>query len=157
MQPRNGARFASRRTAVRATEIASGRWPATRGEHTSSAFRNALLTCGILAPVLYAATDVLGGLRYEGYSFSSQMVSELMAKGAPSESFVDPLFMAFNVLVLAFGVGVVREGAGWSRALQIVGALLCLHAIAGFSGPTLYEMSPRGTGGAGSDVPHIVL
>jgi len=128
-----------------------------RTQHRSNAVRTALLICGILAPVLYAVTDLLGGMRYEGYSFSSQMVSELMAKGAPSEAFVDPLFMTFNVLLLAFGIGVMREGAAWSPALRIVGVLLCIHAIAGFTGPTLYEMSPRGTGGVGSDVPHIVL
>jgi hypothetical protein len=56
-----------------------------------------------------AATDVLGGMRYEGYSFTSQAISELMATGAPSEAFVDPLFITYGVLALAFSVGVRRE------------------------------------------------
>ena len=30
-----------------------------------------LLACGILASLLYVATDLLGGLTYEGYSFSA--------------------------------------------------------------------------------------
>jgi len=51
-----------------------------------SIVRQLLLGCGALSSLLYVATDVLGGTRYEGYSFSSQAVSELMAIGAPSET-----------------------------------------------------------------------
>jgi hypothetical protein len=80
-----------------------------------------------------------------------------MAAGAPSEAFVDPLFITYGVLALAFGVGVVREGAGRNRALRIAGSLLVGHAVIGFTGPTLFEMHQRGTGGPGGDTPHIVL
>lgn len=119
--------------------------------------RRVLLACGILSSLLYAATDALGGMRYEGYSFTSQAVSELMATGAPSEAFVDPLFIAYGVLALAFGVGVLLEGAGRRRALRISGALLMGHAAIGFTGPTLFEMHQRGAGTPGGDAPHIVL
>src|SRR5215218_6050232 len=119
--------------------------------------RKLSLTCGVLSSLLYVATDVLGGMRYEGYSFASQAVSELMATGAPSESFVDPLFITYGVLALAFGVGVVREGAGRSRALWITGALLVGQAAIGFMGPTLFEMHQRGAGSSRGDAPHIVL
>src|SRR5919106_1187150 len=93
--------------------------------------RKALLVCGILSSLLYVATDVLGGMRYEGYSFTSQAISELMATGAPSEAFVDPLFITYGVLILAFGVGVLREGVRRSRALRITGALLMGYAVRG--------------------------
>jgi len=119
--------------------------------------RRALLACGILSWLLYLATDILGGLRYDGYSFTSQAISELMAIGAPSESFVDPLFLIYGVLALGFGVGVFREGAGRSRALRIAGALLIVYALVGFTGPTLFEMHPRGAGGEANDVPHILV
>jgi hypothetical membrane protein len=122
---------------------------------SGSVVRQLLLVCGILAALLYAATDVLGGMRYPGYSFSSQMISELMAIGAPSEPFVDPLFIIYGLLTLAFGVGVLREGAGRSRALRITGALLIGYAAVGFTGPTLFEMHQRGSGA--SDAPHIIL
>ena len=117
----------------------------------------ALLACGFLSSLLYVATDILGGLRYEGYSFTSQAISELMAVGAPSEAFVDPLFIAYGVLALAFGVGVYREGLRRNRALQIAGALLIGYAAVGFTGPTLFEMHQRGVDGGASDTPHIVL
>jgi hypothetical protein len=117
--------------------------------------RSTLLLCGIASSLLYAATDLLGGTRYPGYSFSAQMVSELMAVGAPSESFVDPLFLTYDLLVLAFGLGLVRE-AGRDRALRATGGLLVGYAVIGLTGPTLFEMHPRGTVGA-NDIPHIAV
>src|SRR5215218_6031814 len=105
--------------------------------------RKLSLTCGVLSSLLYVATDVLGGIRYPGYSFSSQAVSELMAAGAPSESFVDPLFITYGVLALAFGAGVIREAGGRSRALRITGALLIGYAVIGLAGPTFFEMGQR--------------
>lgn len=119
--------------------------------------RRVLLVCGILSSLLYVATDVLGGMRYPGYSFTSQAISELMAVGAPSEAFVDPLFITYGMLLLAFGMGVFREGAGRSRALRIAGALLIGYAAIGFAGPTFFEMHPRGAGSLDSDAPHIIL
>lgn len=77
--------------------------------------RQTLLACRVLGSLLYAATDVPGGLRYPGYDFGSRAISELMATGAPSEALVDPLFLAYGALALAFGVGVLWEGAGRSR------------------------------------------
>ena len=123
----------------------------------SSLGRRVLLACGILSVLVYAAADVVGGMRYDGYSFASQAVSELMAIGAPSERFVDPLFIAFDALLLAFAVGVFREGGGRRRPLRITGALLTAYAAMGLTGPTLFEMHPRGTAGADGDLPHIVV
>ena len=119
--------------------------------------RRLLLGCGIFSSLLYLATDILGGLRYEGYDFTSQAISELMAVGAQSEAFVDPLFVAYGVLAILFGVGVFREAAGRNRLLQITGALVIAYSAAGLTGPTLFEMHPRGAGPPGGDAPHIVL
>jgi CubicO group peptidase (beta-lactamase class C family) len=119
--------------------------------------RQVLLLCGVLSSLLYAATDLLGGLSYPGYSFTSQAISELMAIGAPSEAVVDPLFILYGVLALAFGVGVFREGSSRSRALRITGALLIGYALFCFTGPTLFEMHPRGTEGVAGDASHIVV
>jgi hypothetical membrane protein len=119
--------------------------------------RTTLLACGLLSSLLYVATDVLGGMQYPGYSFASQAISELMASGAPSEAFVDPLFVASGVLTLAFAVGLMRDAAGRNRALRITGALLTGYAAIGFAGPTLFEMHPRGAGSAAGDLPHILL
>ena len=118
--------------------------------------QRALLLGGVLSSALYVATDFLGGVRYPGYSFTSQAISELMARGAPSEAFVDPLFLACSALAVAFGIGVFREGRS-NRQLRMTGALLALYAALGATGPTLFEMDQRGAGTLAGDAPHIIL
>ena len=122
----------------------------------SERVQRALLLGGVVSSALYVATDILGGLRYEGYSFTSQAISELMARGAPSEAFVDPLFLACSALAVAFGIGVFREGRH-NSPLRITGALLTVYAALGATGPTLFEMNQRGAGTLAGDAPHIVL
>jgi hypothetical protein len=129
----------------------------SRGNRRRSAAREVLLGCGAAATLVYAAADLIGGLVYPGYSFSSRMVSELMAVGAPSERYVDPLFLLFGGLTVAFGVGVFREGSGGNRRLEVAGALLAAYGAIGLSGPTLFEMHPRGSPGLESDWPHIAV
>lgn len=80
-----------------------------------------------------------------------------MATGAPSEALVDPLFLVYDVLVVAFGIGVVRESVARNQALTITGGLLIGYALLGFTGPTLFEMRPRGLGSLQTDAPHIVV
>ena len=43
--------------------------------------RKILLICGIVSSVLYIVSDVLGTLRYPGYSYTDQEFSELTAQG----------------------------------------------------------------------------
>lgn len=126
--------------------------------------RQILLACGVLSSLLYVATDILGGLRYPGYSFASQAISELAAIGAPSKPLVSPLFLVYDVLALAFAVGVLLV-AGRNRALRITGGLLLARAILGV-GTGLAERlglfslalaNQRGAGTLAGDLPHIVL
>jgi hypothetical protein len=105
--------------------------------------RKILLGCGIVSSVLYVVTDVLGTLRYEGYSYADQEFSELTAQGAPTR----PLMVALNgipytLLVAAFAVG-VWASAGPKRAARITGAMLLGYAAFGFAGGVLFPMRPR--------------
>src|SRR5215203_1263950 len=79
--------------------------------------RKILLGCGIVSSVLYVATILLAPRRWEGYSSSSQTVSELFAINAPTKPLVVPLFLMYSVLVIAFGMGVWasadRKGSPW--------------------------------------------
>jgi hypothetical protein len=65
-----------------------------------------LLVCGMFAPLLYISTDVLAGTLYAGYSFTSQVVSELFAIGASTSHLVVPLFTTYDVLLIAFELGI---------------------------------------------------
>lgn len=51
-------------------------------------FQKILLSCGILAPLLYLGTDLLAGKLLKSYSFSVQSMSELGASGSPVRSLV---------------------------------------------------------------------
>jgi len=116
--------------------------------------RKALLDCGILSSLLYLTIDALAALQYPGYhSYLSQAISELGAVGAPTKPMVDPLFLIYNVLLIAFGLGVWRSAAG-QHALHGIGGLLIGIGVVGWLTP---PMNLRGTGTISGDLPHIVL
>lgn len=91
-----------------------------------------LLVCGILSSMLYIGTDILAGTLYPGYSFTNQAVSELSAVGAPTRSLIVPLYLAYDVLIIAFGCGVWRYGQ--KRSLQFTGGMLVGIGVLGFVG-----------------------
>lgn len=96
--------------------------------------RKALLVCGIASSLLYVGTDLLGAMRYEGYSYISQTVSELSAIGASTRPLVVPLFLTYGVLVIAFGLGVWRS-AGRKRVLRVMAGLLVGYGAVCTVGP----------------------
>jgi len=105
--------------------------------------RKILLGCGIVSSVLYVVSDVIGALRYPGYSYADQEFSELTAQGPP----VRPLMIALNeipytLLVLAFAVGVWTP-APPKRAGRITAAMLLGYAAFGMAGGVVFPMKPR--------------
>ena len=93
--------------------------------------RKVLLVCGILSSLLYAGTDILGGMLWKNYSFISQPVSDLSAIGSPVRANVLPLFILYDVLFIAFALG-VWEFAGRKRAVRVLGVLLVGYGIVNF-------------------------
>jgi len=89
-----------------------------------------LLLSGILSSLLYGVMVI--AIQYEGYDFSSQSVSELSAVGAPTRNLWIPLGITYQVLMIAFGLGV------WATAdhrwnLRVVACLILLnYGIASF-------------------------
>lgn len=114
-----------------------------------------LLLAGVLASVVYVTADILCGLRYPGYSFADQVISELSAIGAPTTALWATLLQVFAVLFAAFTVGVVRESSG-NRRLRLTGWLLVAFVL---SGPlwSFVPMHQRGDVFAWTDVGHIAL
>jgi hypothetical protein len=118
--------------------------------------RTPLLACGILASLLYVATDVLAATRWDGYSYTAQTISETFALGAPTRPLVLLRGVAYAVLVLAFGVG-VRASAEGRRALRIAGGLLVGIALVDLVAPFVAPMHLRGAERTLTDTMHIVL
>lgn len=109
--------------------------------------RNWLLISGIFASLVYVAAVVLGGALRPGYSHLTEPVSELTAAGAPNKGLLDGLFLIYNVLVIGFGVGVLRLAAR-TRG-KISGLVMALALIAaGLSGVLLQLFFPQDPGGA---------
>jgi len=116
-----------------------------------------LLACGILSSLVYVGTDLLGGMTYEGYSFSAQTISELGAIGSPSKPFVDPLFFTYSVLLVAFGIGVMRESVARQRALRFAAFLLAAIGVIGLVMAPYSALHVRGAEWTISDTLHIVV
>jgi Protein of unknown function (DUF998) len=121
--------------------------------------QNALLVCGIGSSATYVAANLVGALRGDGYSSVNQTVSELTAIDAPSRPVALPIFVASDVLSLAFGTGVVAS-AGRNRPLRVAGGLLVGVGVANMISPFTpmhtREVLAAG-GGTGTDKAHLAV
>lgn len=65
--------------------------------------------CGILAAILFIATDLLAGTFWRNYNFISQSISELSAVGSPTRQFVLISNLICDLLLIIFSYGIYRE------------------------------------------------
>ena len=114
-----------------------------------------LLLAGVLSSMVYVTADILCGLRYPGYSFADQVISELSAIDAPTTDLWVTLLRVYAVLFVAFTVGVVRESRR-VRRLRPASWLLIAFVL---SGPlwSLFPMHQRGDVFTWTDAGHIAL
>lgn len=112
-----------------------------------------LLLCGVLSSLMYVAANVLGAMSWPGYSSVSQTISELSAIDAPSRTVFVALGLAYDVLLIAFAIGVWRS-AGRRRGLRVTAALLLAIGALGFFWPPMHL---RGTVTTLTDTMHVVF
>ena len=121
--------------------------------------RTALLASGIGSSAAYVAANIAGALRGADYSSLHQTVSELTAIDAPSRPVALPLFVASDVLSLAFGIGVLAS-AGRNRPLRVAGWLLvgvgAADLVSPFTPMHTREVLAAG-GGTVTDNAHLVV
>jgi hypothetical protein len=115
--------------------------------------RAALLVCGILSALLYAAMVAFVAMRWEGYSSASQTISELSAIGAPTRRLWLSLGLVYSLLVIAFGWGVWLSAAH-RRQMRVAGALII---ASGVIGPFWPSMHLRGSEPTLTDTLHIAF
>jgi Protein of unknown function (DUF998) len=120
-----------------------------------------LMLCGMLAPVIYVAAVIMGGILRPGYSHASQFVSELIATGAPNTFLLNPLFAIYNFLTMVFGLGlviVVRSRVEHNgKAVGAVGAIiLIIEGVAGFA-TLFFPQDSMGDPVSTTGAVHIVL
>jgi hypothetical protein len=132
-------------TTLTAPRFAAARVPRTTLDAT-------LLACGVLSSLAYVAANVVAGMRWDGYSFAAQTISELSAIDAPSRSVWVPIGVLYGVSLLAFGIGVWRVARGLPR-LRVSAALLIAIAVIGAFWPPMHL---RGTPTSLTDTLHVV-
>lgn len=131
-----------------------------RSQPAHLAVRQALLVCGLLYAVLYPiVNDAIAATLYDGYSRTSQAVSELSAVGAPPRPFLTAVGPVFSLLQVGFGVGIWQSAQG-KVSLRVAGALMVAHGAMSFLW-VLAPMSRREViaagGGTSADTMHLVL
>jgi pimeloyl-ACP methyl ester carboxylesterase len=114
-----------------------------------------LLICGILSPILYAASDVVAGLRWQDYSFRDQTISELAAIGAPTRGLFVALLLVVYALMVAFGIGIWKASAE-NRRLQVVGGLLIAFGVMSLTFGQFASMQLRGVEQGIAGAMHVI-
>jgi len=118
--------------------------------------RKALLSCGIVAALLYVAMTLFVGVLWDGYSVASQTPSELSAIDAPTR----PLWMLLGTLYAALMVAFswsIWKSAPPNRALRITGALLMTQTVFGYFWPPMHQREVLAmAGGTMTDTLHLV-
>jgi len=114
--------------------------------------RTALIACGMLASLLYAAMNVFIPMRWTEYSSASQTISELSAVGAPTRTLWVVWGVVYGVLVAAFGWGIWTSARGY-RTLRVAGALLVAMGVFSLCWPPMHL---RGAPFTLTDAMHIV-
>ncbi len=100
--------------------------------------------------------DVIGGTRWQNYSWISQEFSRLSAIGAPSRITHLVLSPVYTVLVVAFGLG-VWWSAGRKRALHIVGGALVVYGVVSLVWPQFFPEDLAAPVSAFTNTMHIIL
>jgi hypothetical protein len=116
-----------------------------------------LLICGIASSLLYGA--MIWVIRFEGYSPISQTVSELSAWGVPTRPLWIVLGSLYELLIIAFALG-VWASAGDRRSLRIAGGLLLAYGLLGVAWPfaAMHQRQVLAAGGETlADTAHLVL
>jgi hypothetical protein len=120
-------------------------------------FRKILVACGVVAPVLYVVTAVVGAaLRPNDYSHIVNAISELISNGAPNKAILDVVFNIYNALLLVYAIGAYSAMKNLPRVARVsVGILVCIQVLSFSWG--FFPMDPLGTAATFAGTMHNIL
>ena len=119
-----------------------------------------LILSGMLAPVIYVGTVILGGILRPGYSHVAEAISELVAAGAPNKPLLSSLFIVYNVLCSAFGIGLLQQtinSSGRKTSGKLGAISLILLGIIGLLLELFFPQDPGGPAVTFAGTMHIIL
>ena len=109
--------------------------------------RRILFICGMVAPWWFVFMTILGGAIRPGYSHITDTVSELFAPGSPNKPFLDILHAIFAVLLILFGIGLLKffqSTRQFKRTGQVGAALFILMGCVSLTTATIFPQDPWG-------------
>jgi hypothetical protein len=111
---------------------------------------------GVLATALFVGATAAGSLLDPTYSQIREHVSELTATGAPTWVALAPLYLAYNLLVIAFAVGLyLASDRGWPWRIGL--GLMLINGVAGVGMTTWFRQDPGGVPTTFAGGGHLVL
>jgi len=118
--------------------------------------RKILVSCGIVAPVLYVITVIVGAALRHDYSHIVNAVSELLSNGAPNKAVLDIIFNIYNALLLAFAIGGSIALKNAPRPCRIAMGIFIAIQILSFSWG-FFPMDPLGAQATFAGTMHNIL
>lgn len=118
--------------------------------------RKILISCGIVAPVLYVITVVVGAALRNDYSHIANAISELISNGAPNKAILDVIFNLYNALLLAFAIGGYIVLTNSPRLCRIAMGIFIAIQVLSFSWG-FFPMDPLGTQATFAGTMHNIL
>ena len=131
-------------------------WTGASTEERTISLRRLLLACGIVGAALYPLADIFATMRYPGFSYRDQAVSELFAIGAPTSSMVVALFTISSGLLFLFAVGIWMSADG-QRLVRWMSVMMALNTIDALILWNFFPMHMRGVEPTFTDTMHGVL
>ena len=125
-------------------------------DHMQQTIRRTLLACGIAGAILYPLADIFAAMRYPGFSYRDQAVSELFAIGAPTSRLVVTLFTISSSLLFLFAVGIWMSANG-RRILRWVSVMMALGMVDALLLWNFFPMHMRGETPTMTDTMHGLL
>jgi hypothetical protein len=101
----------------------------------------------MVAPWWFVFMTILGGAIRPGYSHITDTVSELFAPGSPNKSFLDILHTIFAVLLILFGIGLLKffqKTKPLNRTGQVGASLFLLMGCVSLTTATIFPQDPWG-------------
>jgi hypothetical protein len=121
--------------------------------------RKIYIVCGMLIPVTYILLYVLGGALRPGYNHIADSVSELLSPGAPNRSLLTIINIAYGLLHILFGIGVLQfiRGSEHKALIGNIGAWMIVLAGVAIVGASFFPQDAMGTPATIQGKIHLVL
>jgi hypothetical protein len=121
--------------------------------------RGILLACGLLIPATYILMYVLGGALRPGYNHISDSVSELLSPGAANRSLITMIDLAYGLLHILFGIGVLQfvRGSEHNTLIGNIGAWMIVAVGVAIVGTAIFPQDAVGTPATLPGKIHLIL